>query len=78
MEVLTTLPGIQFYTGNFLDGCPKGKGGAVYPRHGAFCLETQYYPNSPNLLDFPSAVLSAGETWRSKTVYRFGKRDHHD
>ena len=78
MEVLTTLPGIQFYTGNFLDGCPKGKGGAVYPRHGAFCLETQYYPNSPNIPDFPSAVLPAGEVWRSKTVYRFGKRDHHD
>lgn len=71
MEALTTLPGVQFYTGNFLDGCPAGKGGAVYVRHGAFCLETQYYPDSPNHAEFPSAVLAAGEVYESKTVYRF-------
>lgn len=78
MEVLTTMPGIQFYTGNFLDGCPRGKGGAIYARHGAFCLETQFYPDSPNNPGFPSAVLPAGEVWQSKTVYRFEKRDHDD
>ena len=71
MEVLTTMPGIQFYTGNFLDGCPRGKGGAPYGKGGAFCLETQYFPDSPNHPDFPSAVLAAGEVLESKTVYRF-------
>ena len=71
MEVLTTMPGIQFYTGNFLDGCPRGKGGAPYGKGGAFCLETQYFPDSPNHPDFPSAVLAAGEVFESKTVYRF-------
>ncbi len=71
METLTTLPGIQFYTGNFLDGCPRGKGGAVYGRHGAFCLETQYFPDSPNHIQFPSAVLCAGDVYESKTVYYF-------
>ena len=74
METLTTLPGIQFYTGNFLDGCPTGKGGAVYGRHGAFCLETQYFPDSPHQSLFPSAVLRAGETYTGKTVYRFQNR----
>lgn len=71
MEVLTTMPGVQFYTGNFLDGCPKGKGGAPYRSHWAFCLETQFYPDSPNHPGFPSAVLAAGETYENKTVYRF-------
>ena len=71
METLTTLPGIQFYTGNFLDGCPNGKGGVPYGRHGAFCLETQFYPDSPNQRDFPSPVLAAGGVYVSKTVYRF-------
>lgn len=75
MEVLTTMPGIQFYTGNFLDGCPKGKGGAPYGKHWAFCLETQYYPDSPNRPGFPSAVLAAGEIYESKTVYRFKQGD---
>jgi len=80
MEVLTTLPGVQFYTGNFLDGCPAGKGGAVYEKKCAFCLETQYYPDSPNHPDFPSAVLHAGEVYESKTIYRFKaeKGDFHD
>ena len=71
METLTTLPGIQFYTGNFLDGCPAGKGGASYVKHGAFCLETQFFPDSPNQPSFPSAVLAKGQTYVSKTVYRF-------
>ncbi len=71
METLTTLPGIQFYTGNFLDGCPAGKGGAAYAKRGAFCLETQYFPDSPNHPAFPSVVLTAGEEYESKTVYRF-------
>ena len=71
METLTTLPGIQFYTGNFLDGCPKGKGGAPYAKHWAFCLETQYFPDSPNHPEFPSATLAAGDIYESKTVYRF-------
>lgn len=75
MEVLTTMPGVQFYTGNFLDGCPRGKGGAPYDKHWAFCLETQYYPDSPNHPGFPSAVLAAGEIYESKTVYRFRTGD---
>ncbi|MCI8477946.1 MAG: galactose mutarotase [Oscillospiraceae bacterium] len=77
METLTTLPGIQFYTGNFLGGCPAGKGGAAYGRHGAFCLETQYFPDSPHQDHFPSTVLRTGETYSSKTVYRFrtGKKE---
>ena len=71
MEALTTLPGIQFYTGNFLDGSPKGKGGAPYAKGWAFCLETQYFPDSPHHEEFPSAVLAAGAVYESKTVYRF-------
>lgn len=71
MEVLTTMPGVQFYTGNFLDGCPAGKGGAQYANRWAFCLETQFYPDSPNHPDFPSAVLAKGQVYTSKTVYRF-------
>lgn len=74
MQTFTTLPGIQFYTGNFLDGCPGGKGGASYARHGAFCLETQYYPDSPNRPNFPSAVLLAEKTWKNSTVYRFDRK----
>lgn len=71
VDALTTLPGIQFYTGNFLGGCPRGKGGARYDNHSAFCLETQYFPDSPNHPSFPSAVLEAGAVYESKTVYRF-------
>lgn len=72
MEVLTTLPGVQFYTGNFVGGCPAGKGGAVYQNRDAFCLETQYFPDSPNQPGFPSARLESGAVYRSRTVYRFG------
>lgn len=71
MEVLTTQPGIQFYSGNYLDGCPAGKDGAPYARRWGFCLETQTYPDSPHHPDFPSAVLKAGEEYRHTTVYRF-------
>ena len=73
MEVLTIEPGIQFYTGNFLDGSNKGKG-AVYNKHAAFCLETQHYPDSPNKPDFPSVVLKPGETYRHETIYRFSAK----
>ena len=71
LEVLTTETGIQFYTGNFLDGTFKGKGGVAYQRRGAFCLETQHYPDSPNHSDFPSTVLKPGQTLDSITVFRF-------
>jgi len=71
MEVLTTEPAIQFYTGNFLDGSVKGKGGKVYGRRWAFCLETQHYPDSPNQPRFPSVVVKAGGQYKTTTVYRF-------
>ena len=71
MEVLTTEPGIQFYSGNFLDGSDLGKEGVVYEQRTGLCLETQHFPNSPNQPDFPSTVLRPGETYRSTTVYRF-------
>ncbi len=72
LETWTTLPGIQFYSGNYLDGCPVGKGGAPYAKRWGFCLETQYFPDSPNHSGFPSAVLSAGATYHQRTGYRFG------
>lgn len=72
MEVLTTLPGIQFYSGNYLDGCPAGKGGAPYAKRWAFCLETQCFPDAPNHGEFPPAVLRAGQTFRHRTEFRFG------
>lgn len=72
MEAETTLPGIQFYAGNFLGGCPAGKGGAAYAGRWGFCLETQYFPDTPNHENFPSCVLRPGEVWRAVTVYRFG------
>ena len=71
LEVWTTEPGVQFYTGNFLDGKTSGKGGMTYPRRAAFCLETQHYPDSPNQLKFPSAVLNPGERYHTITTYRF-------
>lgn len=71
METLTTQPGIQFYSGNYLDGCPAGKGGAPYAKRWAFCLETQTFPDAPHHVHFPSAVLRKNETYRQKTVYRF-------
>ncbi len=71
MEVLTTEPGVQLYTGNFLDGKLKGKGGAVYKKHTGFCLETQHFPDSVNQPKFPSVILKPGETYQTTTVYRF-------
>lgn len=74
MEVLTTEPGIQLYTGNFLDGTLKGKDGAVYRKHNAFCLETQRFPDSPNKPNFPNSILRPGETYTQTTIYRFSTR----
>jgi aldose 1-epimerase len=73
MEVWTTQPGIQFYTGNFLDGTIKGKGGKVYARRSALCLETQHFPDSPNKPKFPSALLKPGMEFKSTTVYKFAR-----
>ena len=71
MEVLSALPGVQFYTGNYLDGCPAGKGGAAYANRWGFCLETQFYPDSPNHANFPSCVLRAGEVFDHTAAFRF-------
>ncbi len=72
MIVLTTEPGLQFYSGNFMsDSDPKGKNGKVYPFRSAFCLETQHFPDSPNHLSFPSTVVKANELYETKTEYRF-------
>ncbi len=72
MEVYTTEPGIQFYSGNFLDGTIKGKKGIVYKKHFGLCLETQHFPDSPNQPDFPNTILRPGETYTQQTVYKFG------
>lgn len=72
MEVSTTQPGVQFYTGNFLDGSFAGIGGEVYRQSAAFCLETQHFPDSPNQPDFPSTELAPGDEFTSTTIYRFG------
>jgi aldose 1-epimerase len=72
LQVATTEPGVQFYTGNFLDGSLEGKGGAVYHRRNGLCLETQHYPDSPNKPAFPSTILRPGTTYRSNTVFAFG------
>ncbi len=71
LEVLTTEPGLQFYTGNFLDGSVKGKGGRAYAFRNGFCLETQHFPDSPNKPSFPTVVLKPGQTFRSTTVFKF-------
>ena len=71
LEVLTTEPGVQFYTGNFLDGTIKGKGGKAYNRRYGFCLETQHFPDAPNRPEFASTVLRPGATCQSTTVHRF-------
>lgn len=74
VRVFTTQPGVQFYSGNFLDGTIKGKGGKVYKQHYGLCLETQHFPDSPNQPSFPSTILRPGETFREVTVFRFGKK----
>ncbi len=71
MEVWTTEPGVQFYTGNFLDGRVRGKSGKPYQRRTGFCLETQHFPDSPNQPAFPSTALKAGAQYRTTTIYRF-------
>jgi aldose 1-epimerase len=74
LRVLTTEPGVQFYTGNFLDGTLRGKYGRVYHRRTGFCLETQHFPDSPNKPHFPTTVLRPGQTYRSTTIYEFSAR----
>lgn len=71
LEVLTTQPGIQLYTGNFLDGTVHGKGGKVYGFRSAFCLETQHFPDSPNKPSFPTTELKPGQTFHEITVFKF-------
>ena len=72
LEVTTTEPGVQFYSGNFLDGSVKGAAGVPYVKHAGFCLETQHFPDSPNHPEFPSTVLRPGQTMHSETVFTFG------
>lgn len=72
LDVSTTEPGVQFYSGNFLDGTITGKGGHVYPRRSGFCLETQHYPDSPNHASFPTTILQPGAVYKSRTVFAFG------
>jgi len=71
MEVLTTEPGVQFYSGNFLDGILTGRGGIQYNKHWGFCFETQHFPDSPNQTSFPDTMLEPGKRYSHKTVYRF-------
>jgi len=71
MEIYTTEPGLQFYSGNFLDGSITGKAGRVYPKHSGFCLEPQHFPNSPNQPNFPSTILQPGEKYKSQTIFKF-------
>ncbi len=72
LEIHTQEPGIQFYSGNFLDGTIAGKGGRVYGHRSGFCLETQHYPDSPNQPTFPSTILRLGEEYSTRTVLVFG------
>ncbi len=71
MEIYSNQPGVQFYSGNFLDGTVKGKGGVAYKKHYGFCLETQHYPNSPNQKNFPSVVLRPGQIYKHTMVHKF-------
>jgi aldose 1-epimerase len=71
MEIHTDQPGVQFYTGNFLDGSITGKAGKVYKKHYGFCLETQHFPDSPNKPDFPPVVLQPGQKYATVTVHKF-------
>lgn len=72
LEVYTNEPGVQVYTGNFLDGTVTGKKGIVYPQRASVCLETQHYPDTPNKAHWPSALLEPGQTYRSQCIYKFG------
>ncbi len=71
LDVLTSEPGLQFYTGNFLDGKITGKGGWVYQFRNAFCMEPQHFPDSPNQPNFPSVVLRPGQTYHNTIIYAF-------
>jgi aldose 1-epimerase len=71
MDVYTTEPGLQLYTGNFLNGY-KGANGCTFPHRSAVCFEAQHFPDSPNRPYFPSVVLNPGQRYKQKTVYRFG------
>jgi aldose 1-epimerase len=77
VEISSTQPGVQFYSGNFLDGTIKGKGGKIYRRHYGLCLETQHFPDSPNQSSFPNTILQPGEKFKEVTVYRFGVSKSH-
>jgi aldose 1-epimerase len=74
MEMYTTEPGVQFYTGNFLDGKQTGRGGVVYKKHAGFCLEAQHFPDSVNHPNFPSMILKPGELYMQSTVYKFSAK----
>ncbi len=74
LEVLSTEPGLQFYSGNFLDGSNKGKGGVAYQFRNGFCMEPQHYPDSPNQPNFPSVVLKPGQTYKNTIVFKFSVR----
>jgi aldose 1-epimerase len=74
LEISTDQPGIQFYSGNFLDGTVRGKGGVAYQKHFGFCLETQHFPDSPNHPNFPSAILEPGKKYTTLTVHKFSVR----
>jgi aldose 1-epimerase len=74
LEMFTTEPGVQFYTGNFLDGMITGKGGTVYRQYQGFCLEAQHFPDSINHPNFPSAVLQPGQTYSQTTIYKFSAK----
>ena len=75
LEIYTDAPGIQFYSGNFLDGTLKGKKDIVYNKRSAFAAETQYYPNSPNSIDWPSPVLRPNDTYTHNAIFRFSVTD---
>nr|WP_229599750.1 aldose epimerase family protein [Runella slithyformis] len=74
LEAFTTEPGVQFYTGNFLNGSITGKNGVTYGKRSGFCLETEHFPDSPNQPSFPSVVLRPGEVYKTKTVYKFSAK----
>jgi aldose 1-epimerase len=71
LKILTTEPGMQFYSGNFLDGSFTGKGGVVYHKYTGLCLEPQHFPDAPNHANFPNTVLRPGEVYKHLSVYRF-------
>ncbi len=74
MEIMTTQPGLQFYSGNGLDGSITGKDGRTYEQHAGFCLEPQHFPDSPNHPEFPTTELKPGQTYHTVSIYRFSTR----